>query len=351
MSKGINTKIIRYPHSTSIILDSNIYIADFHRRSKAFEGLNRYLKLTSSLVYIPEVVYKEVLNTYETGAAEFIKYINKQKRNFSSAVSTVKTPQALIEEYKRAWDFDIKYDHHYEIIGSEAIKLDKLIDKAIKKSKPFSPSGTGFRDAVIWENVVNLAASSNEQVVFISNNGKDFGHEKLDENLFNEVSIYKNPVKYFSDIAGFLQEYASNLEFLSKETVQGWIDNVDELFTIEATDLLSEEYEYIFNLDKHDFPIPLEYTNYDFLDTEYLTSDLTDYYIYREDDDYYYIEVIVSIYIKTTLVYEYTVMGVGGNNVNKTDGEDLYGSKLSTIQFKVNKITHESKLFIDKNTL
>jgi predicted nucleic acid-binding protein len=48
-----------------------------------------------------------------------------------------------------------------------------LVDRAIRRTRPFNQAGSGYRDALIWENVCHFATE--RQVILVSDNSKDFG--------------------------------------------------------------------------------------------------------------------------------------------------------------------------------
>ena len=64
----------------------------------------------------------------------------------------------------------------------------------LARKKPFSSSGSGYRDALIWLSLVSLLGESSEaeNAAFITRNSKDFGEApRLHEDLLSDL----NPVK------------------------------------------------------------------------------------------------------------------------------------------------------------
>lgn len=196
-----------------IVLDSNIIIADFWLKSTGFNILFESAKKGDVNIYIPEIVLDEVVNKY-------IQRLDESKRSIDSELQTFqkltrrkdKTPltQEIVEksiaEYQKHLRKVIKEN---SIIVLKYPKTDHkfLAHKALKKLKPFNSNEKGYRDSLIWENIKTLltdyeSAVSQPELVFISNNYKDFAtneyelHSDLIAELENEDFDPKSVIVY-----------------------------------------------------------------------------------------------------------------------------------------------------------
>ena len=105
---------------------------------------------------IPEIVIREVENKFFYRVNELAARIRKEVLALHrlSGVEFSGTPsvQAIRKAFKnfrkrfQIWREDIECEEP----GLEAIKIDRLVRRALKGRKPFSPTGSGMRDALIW---------------------------------------------------------------------------------------------------------------------------------------------------------------------------------------------------------
>ena len=53
-----------------------------------------------------------------------------------------------------------------------------LVERDLSSRKPFSPTGKGYRDALIWESVVELCTdlTDADTLIFVTDNKSDFCH-------------------------------------------------------------------------------------------------------------------------------------------------------------------------------
>jgi hypothetical protein len=65
-----------------------------------------------------------------------------------------------------------------EVIEPDQISHRKLVIKDLARQKPFSPKGRRYRDALIWETVLDTVHRHGEDVVFVTDNNSDFPTEE-----------------------------------------------------------------------------------------------------------------------------------------------------------------------------
>lgn len=82
-----------------------------------------------------------------------------------------------------------------------------MVQRSIRGSKPFRTSGVGYRDALIWQTVLEQAKSTD--VVFVSGNSKDFAAEdgSLHSDLQADLVGCPNSVTLLPGVDQFIEKY------------------------------------------------------------------------------------------------------------------------------------------------
>lgn len=140
---------------------------------------------------VPEIVLAEVGRQW---AEKTDKFFTEIREDWSKRTWPLQSPQKLqlpdqsdINRHQylsKAKSF--LEEKHVQILPVPDIPISSLIERDLDQRKPFKPQGKGFRDAVIWQSVVDFAAKFDEsvRVIFVSGNHTDFAEEeKLSESL------------------------------------------------------------------------------------------------------------------------------------------------------------------------
>lgn len=241
-----------------IILDSNVITADFKFQGNNMKILMDWLQRTDydNSLYIPMVVFKEIINNYEREIIDFndklensLKKLGRRSITYSERISKINVEQA-VDEYKKF--LSEKFETMYaEILDYPNIQFDLILEKALKKEKPFKSNGDGFRDTLIWENIIEvLINKKREEVVFISLNNEDFGNEKKVNTLHNDLlseleikNIDSNRIKYFSNFGDFIKNNVL-ISFNSDENMKNAIIKAEYPFE-KFNDNLIKKLNYI----------------------------------------------------------------------------------------------------------
>lgn len=168
-----------------VVLDANIIIADFWLESTNFKLLFESAKKGDVKIYVPEVVMDEVVNKYSKRLEDSKRKIESELKTFQKLTRekegnpiTADMIDKSVSEYQKQLKQVIK-DNSIEVIKYPKTDHKFLAKKAINKLKPFNSNEKGYRDCLIWENIKELlteseSAISQPELVFISNNFKDF---------------------------------------------------------------------------------------------------------------------------------------------------------------------------------
>jgi PIN domain len=86
-----------------------------------------------------------------------------------------------------------------------------LIDRVLKRRKPFNESGNGYRDALIWETILGYGRKHRRgEIAFLTANTEDFCegtdlHQHLVEDLVG-AKLRKDYVKLFTSLQDFVSK-------------------------------------------------------------------------------------------------------------------------------------------------
>jgi len=220
-----------------IVLDTNIYEANFSLTSAKWEALTAYLHKTNDHLIIPYVVHHEVIAHYKADLKTAVKGL-KQSASILSEVAIL--PQhteligkvAAIPNRDDAWldEQGGNYLKHIngkfgnvKLLDLPKLDLKPIIDRALRKESPFKENGVGLKDTALWESILHYAKTGNSNpLVFISNNSNDFGKGQLFDHLKEEAKVRGINIFYYNSIEDFIKEHFDTIKNINIEA--GHID-------------------------------------------------------------------------------------------------------------------------------
>ncbi|HHT9113380.1 MAG TPA: PIN domain-containing protein [Candidatus Wunengus sp. YC65] len=164
-----------------IVLDANILIADLRLTGGAFKVFFEGLPSVGGHCCLPEIVLDEVIGHHKHIVVESASTFEKALAGWEK-VSLSKVSKALSDsdiervcaEYKEFLSGRLKQGA-ITIQPYPEISHKTVVQWAIDRRKPFNQSGTGYRDALIWETVISLKKKRPTPTILITANYKDFG--------------------------------------------------------------------------------------------------------------------------------------------------------------------------------
>ncbi len=144
-----------------VILDSSVICRDFRMDGGTFrmffEGVERGM-LTIS---VPEIVLEEVVNKFREEVYARLKSIEQNvshlKRIAGNDPSFVQFEMIDLERLTRECGAFLKKrfaDGRANILDYPDTSHKDVVHRALSRKKPFSASGSGYRDTLIWECVL-----------------------------------------------------------------------------------------------------------------------------------------------------------------------------------------------------
>ncbi len=207
-----------------IVIDTNVLIPELALSSRKFELFANYCKRTESLILLPDVVVDE-LNAYmvrsaRRHAAEAIEAISffANATGKSVSVPELPAPETVAKDYLERVKKRLGISNK-QILHRRPEFLEELVSRATRRNKPFNENGEGFRDCIIWLEVLDtrqVGQASDVQVCFISKNTRDFGgNDVLHAELREEAERVGIRIQYYSSLDSFLKSHADQIAFIT----------------------------------------------------------------------------------------------------------------------------------------
>lgn len=294
----------------NIVIDTNIIRSDFLFKSSDYKIILDYLTKTDSKLILPLIVYEEIEGLYKRTLSERIEEYNKSTRILNSGMIDPKQFLDLStvnydDEANKYLDYLKKKFHlqDKDIVKYRSEYLQEIIKRAINRIKPCSASGQEFRDTLLWLSLIEIAKNnSTKQLVFISNNVKDFADstgDNLHPTLIEDLSKNKVNIIYFKSIKDFIKNQAVKIDFITEE----WLErNLDlEKISEQVVDIIGRNDErYILKaLDEYD-----KTPTGDFDLTGYCSLWVNYFYIYEMGDGTLSVELVLNGELEVEYVYE-----------------------------------------------
>jgi len=158
-----------------ILPDSNVFISDFHRQSGPVRLLFEESRRQEAELVVPEIVVVEVVEKFKDELAEAHRQFGRwrKKLNHRMRVELAAAPPLEIEAQTDAFRVELLAaieDAGGRVVGFPAAGPEASVRRDIRKGRPFI-EGRGWRDALIWDVVLEELAEDN--VAFITAD-KDF---------------------------------------------------------------------------------------------------------------------------------------------------------------------------------
>lgn len=216
-----------------IILDSNIIHKDYHLTGTRIITLSESVTKLGYEVMIPEVVVDEIESQYRSELIETYSNFKTSIKRLQSLVDFRAYDQVDLDEIleEKMSSFYNEYVARLKQLGIRILPYPKtshkhLVSKELWRKKPFKDSKKGYRDALIWETVIDELKTfyglfPESQIVFLTQNTRDFSdNDALHGDLVCELienNYGENAVKIVSDIDSFFRnEIISKYEILDE---------------------------------------------------------------------------------------------------------------------------------------
>lgn len=227
------------------ILDTNILLANL-RGTRPSNNLKLLLAEARSERYtlvVPQLVIEETVNKRREAAQKAERSMRKAQSDLAAIGANLDLPDvdvnAIVDGF-RATLITLLTDAKAELPDLPEVGHDSLVRRALERRKPFTEKGAGYRDALLWETVLE-AAGSDTDIVFVTKNTHDFAqdHEGTDlaGDLMEDLARIDatDRVRLLPDLDAFKTKY------VAAETIAE--DELDDALNQESSPLREEFFE------------------------------------------------------------------------------------------------------------
>ena len=183
-----------------VLLDSSILCADYRLVSGTSQILLEGLARIGASCFVPELVLDEVAAAHRRQLEEIggkFERLQKQWTQFTGR----QLPPLLCKEVIASTTSEYA-DQRRARLNAAGIKIlpypdvshRAIVERALKRHKPFNDGGAGYRDALIWHSTLALLEDRPAHVCLVTANAKDFGvaptlHPDLQSDVKDGASV------------------------------------------------------------------------------------------------------------------------------------------------------------------
>ncbi|WP_406504074.1 PIN domain-containing protein [Streptomyces sp. NBC_01602] len=216
------------------LLDTTAFVADPLCSGTAWRVLAHAASTWNVRLVVPEVVIREAVAGYRRRTAEALVGLQRQKDKNGGALgisAIYDKARADIETAALRYPEDLQEllrEIGAQILAPPAVGHLELVERSTQRKKPCDGNGNGYRDTLNWISVLETAKGSSEDVVWISDNSKDFGRED-GEGLHDDLAAEVTAI----DAEGRIKWLKSLSELILELTSERWPEFSDDLRRIQ----------------------------------------------------------------------------------------------------------------------
>jgi hypothetical protein len=196
-----------------VVIDTTVFGQGFNARSADVRLLKEFIDRTQSELCVPGIVYDEAVNLVRKSIEEVnAKLETTQRLTGDEQMYSKFDVGAGLTAHRESIDKLLKY-LKARVLPYPNVDHKELVVRALAPNKPFVSGGRGYRDALIWFSLLELALGCAEAISFISDNSDDWCHGRKDFRLHSDYvkdmkskGIEISRVRLFSSLGQFIQE-------------------------------------------------------------------------------------------------------------------------------------------------
>lgn len=189
---------------TVVVLDANELQRDWMCVGLRFQLLRHRPFCPPIQVYVPAVVIEELVANHAREVKEARASAASAKRKLDR-LGVISTPTTIDEDFDYRTYLLQRFD---EVLGIDILEWPEvphaeLVARAVSRMPPFDGRGSGYRDSLLWADVVELASSGNE-VALVSQDRVFADGDSLAPSLAAEVAELSGGVELVRDLGRWL---------------------------------------------------------------------------------------------------------------------------------------------------
>ena len=334
----------------NIFLDTNIFIrANYNIYSSNFLILRNYLIKSSSKLFLPKIVLDEIEHHFKNNLSEKVKKFNEAKKDIKILLPELNKYETDLnlnienewEKYKKKL-LKLLFIKDNQILPSEGIFLEELINRSILRKKPSDGNGGQFRDTLIWLTIINFVEKSNSNCIFISENTKDFADNntlELHDELELDLPKKANNFKYFKNLNSFNESVAKKVDLINFDWLIKIIEK-DKIYSLIEEEISKNYFAEVSNYIHRKFPNLIAKSSLNL--AEILIEFDTDIYIYQMDET----EKLISISSRGTIELDAEVLDEDDPRLFQLDPYEIYSFSDHYSSHKIFPVEYECFLHL-----
>jgi predicted nucleic acid-binding protein len=247
-----------------VLIDTNILFGDWMLRTDDAKAFLSYVERTSSIIYVPKIVWEETRKNYQDDL--FTRHSAYEKASKALGRVLINQPDfkrvQLHEdegEYYLEW---LRKKLHFDVLENVLPYGDfteRIAKRAMEKRKPFNQQNNNeYKDCLVWETVLDVFAGSlgrgDDELVLISNDSNAFGagkaaagkqqvrgqrldkqagilHPQLQEEIDALAAKNGKTFYYYESFGEFLAAHYTPIQGIDEESVREYLTQEESGFT------------------------------------------------------------------------------------------------------------------------
>jgi rRNA-processing protein FCF1 len=163
--------------AAAVLLDTNILVANF-RPGNAFKLLLEGARMGHLQLLVPELVVQEAANKLRERVRDQARVLERAVSELGSLGVVVRRPGSTDEDVA-ALRYDTELRRNLKQAGAEILPLpavshQQMLKRALSRRRPFKKDDAGYRDALLWETILERRLQGGVQLYFCTQNTADF---------------------------------------------------------------------------------------------------------------------------------------------------------------------------------
>lgn len=199
----------------AIVLDTTELVSDPTLRGGALRLLLEASRRNKCRLYVPEVVMAEAIAHQERELAKLITKLESLRKDYRRQTGRdLPLDDAMVDVQTQSNSYSYWFRAQFERGNAEfvpyaTVSHEELVEAAVGRRAPFSESGAGYRDALVWEAVKEVVADTPYTVALVTKNIRDFAADsdslRFAEELLEQVDHEQvERLELVSDLKGLV---------------------------------------------------------------------------------------------------------------------------------------------------